>query len=108
MRTFFLVLAALVTVNAGCQSVRALHDETVVAKDVGLIVREERLREKFETRLKQYGFDIQSSSDKSECEAKLCLDNHCRWIFVLTYKVDSTGTVHAVGTNVLGFRPISR
>ena len=108
MRTFLLVLAALVTVNVGCQSVRALHDETVVTKDVGLIVREERLRENFETRLKQYGFDIQCSSDKSECEALLCLDDHCRWIFVLTYKVDSTETVHAVKTNVLSFRSISR
>lgn len=87
---------------------RTLHDEKHVAADVAALVRDEKSRERFEARLKQYGFDIQSSADKSDCEAQLCLDDHCRLIFVLTYKVDSTEKVHGAETAVFGFRSMKQ
>lgn len=100
----FIQLGVVIVFSMSCHSVRLIRDEVTVKKDVAAIVRDEAHRDRFEGRLQQYGFNIQRSPDRSECEAQLCLDNHCRRVFVLTYRVEPSGRVIDVATEVWTFR----
>jgi hypothetical protein len=96
IRADCLLLLSLSLILLGCRTVVILHELEAVKKDVAALVGQEHRRDPFEDRLRTLGFDIQYSPDRASGEGQLCLDDHCRHVFVVDYKIGLDGRVFEV------------